>query len=38
MGDPCGMPFSTPFISPLIPSRQTTASQLVRNDFTHFII
>ncbi|TFK58204.1 hypothetical protein BDN72DRAFT_782399, partial [Pluteus cervinus] len=35
-GEPCGMPFSTGFISPRVPSMQTAASRSLRNDATHF--
>ncbi|KAH9921829.1 hypothetical protein B0H21DRAFT_669902, partial [Amylocystis lapponica] len=32
MGDPCGMPFSTVFISSWIPSRHIAACRSARND------
>ncbi|KAJ6458131.1 hypothetical protein C8R47DRAFT_966332, partial [Mycena vitilis] len=34
-GEPCGIPFSTGFISPRTPSRQTAACRSSKNEATH---
>ncbi|TFK63832.1 hypothetical protein BDN72DRAFT_775437, partial [Pluteus cervinus] len=35
IGEPWGIPFSTCLMSPRIPSMQTAASRLLRNEATH---
>ncbi|KAJ7747693.1 hypothetical protein DFH07DRAFT_691218, partial [Mycena maculata] len=35
-GEPCGIPFSTAFISPRIPSMHTAPCRSSRKDTTHF--
>ncbi|KAJ6572055.1 hypothetical protein B0H19DRAFT_936827, partial [Mycena capillaripes] len=36
IGDPCGIPFTTCFISPRCPSMQTAAWRSSRKEATHF--